>query len=128
MQTYASQQKQNDKDIQAVLVFHHDLKLVVLMSDGDDCPIWATWRENLFLPYANNKGADQPAHDPRSLISTFIVRCLDSIIPQGYVSEISNFKPLPSTCSWAGRFESTLVANPEDRFSCDEAHIIVCVV
>ena len=31
------------------------------------------------LPYANNKGADQPAH-PRSLISTFVVRCLDSII------------------------------------------------
>ena len=27
----------------------------------------------------NNKGADQPAH-PRSLISTFVVRCLDSII------------------------------------------------
>ena len=30
--------------------------------------------------YANNKGADQSAH-PRSLISTFIVRCLDNIIP-----------------------------------------------
>ena len=27
---------------------------------------------------ANNKGADQPAH-PGSLISTFVVRCLDSI-------------------------------------------------
>ena len=38
----------------------------------------ATSRENLFLPYANNKGADQSAH-PRSLISTFVVRCLDSI-------------------------------------------------
>ena len=31
------------------------------------------------MSYANNKGADQPAH-PRSLISTFIVRCLDNII------------------------------------------------
>ena len=29
--------------------------------------------------YANNKGADQHAH-PRSLISTFVVRCLDSMI------------------------------------------------
>ena len=29
--------------------------------------------------YANNKGADQPAH-PRSLIRTFVVRCLDSVI------------------------------------------------
>ena len=26
-------------------------------------------------------------------------------------------------CSWAGRFESTLVTNPKDRFSRDIAHI-----
>ena len=32
------------------------------------------------MPYANNKVADQPAH-PRSLISTSVVRCIDSIIP-----------------------------------------------
>ena len=32
------------------------------------------------MPYANNKGADQPAH-PRSLISTFIAHYLDSIMP-----------------------------------------------
>ena len=31
------------------------------------------------MPYANNKGADQPAH-PRSLSSAFIIRWLDSII------------------------------------------------
>ena len=31
------------------------------------------------MSYANNKGADQPAY-PRSLISDFIVRCLDSIM------------------------------------------------
>ena len=30
--------------------------------------------------HVNNKGADQPAH-PCSLISTFVVRYLDSIIP-----------------------------------------------
>ena len=30
------------------------------------------------MTYANNKGADQPAH-PHSLISTFVVRCLDRI-------------------------------------------------
>ena len=40
------------------------------------CPICATSGENLFMPYANNKGADQPAH-PLSRISTFIVRCLN---------------------------------------------------
>ena len=71
------------------------------------------------MPYANNKGADQPAH-PRSLISAFVVRCLDSIIP---LVSIRNFKPLPSFCDCAGRFESTLVANPEDRFSRDVAEI-----
>ena len=30
--------------------------------------------------YANEKGADQPVH-LSSLISTFVVHCLDSIIP-----------------------------------------------
>ena len=35
--------------------------------------------ENPFLPYANNKVADQSAH-LRSLISTFVVHCLDSIM------------------------------------------------
>ena len=32
------------------------------------------------MPYANNKGTDQPVH-ARSLISSFIVHCQDSIIP-----------------------------------------------
>ena len=52
-----------------------------VMVDG------ARSRENLFMPYANNKGADQPAH-PCSLISTFVVRCLDSIILLVSISEI----------------------------------------
>ena len=36
----------------------------------------------------NNKGADQPAH-PRSLISTFMVRCLEGIITLVSISKIS---------------------------------------
>ena len=40
------------------------------------------------LPYANNKVADQPAH-PHSLISAFVVHCLDSIIPLLAIAEIS---------------------------------------
>ena len=36
---------------------------------------------------------------------------------------IRNFKPLASFCGCAGRFESYLVENPEDRFSNDEAHL-----
>ena len=34
-----------------------------------------------------------------------------------------NFKPLLSFCGCAGWFESTLVADPEDRFSRDEAQM-----
>ena len=40
------------------------------------------------MSYANNKGADQPAH-PRSLISALVVRCLDSIISLDSIAEIS---------------------------------------
>ena len=40
------------------------------------------------MPYANNKGADQPAH-PRSLISAFVGHCLDSIISLVSIFEIS---------------------------------------
>ena len=40
------------------------------------------------MPFVNNKGADQPAY-PRSLISAFVVRCLDGIIPLPVVAEIS---------------------------------------
>ena len=42
------------------------------------------------MPYANNKGADQPAHS-RSLISTFVVRCLDSMIRILAISKVSRF-------------------------------------
>ena len=60
---------------------HHDnVTWHTQMNKSPMCHIWATSWENLFMPYANNKGADQPVH-PRSLISAFVVRCLDSIIP-----------------------------------------------
>ena len=46
------------------------------------------YAKTCLMLHANNKRADQPAH-PRSLISTFVVRCLDSIWPLVSVSEIS---------------------------------------
>ena len=46
------------------------------------------------MPYAINKGADQPAH-PRSLISTFVVCCLDSRIPILANLKISKLKLVP---------------------------------
>ena len=50
---------------------------------------WATSGGNLFLPYANNKDADQPVH-PRSLISVFVIRCLDSMMPLVSIFESSS--------------------------------------
>ena len=45
-------------------------------------------KKTCFMAYANNKGAFQTAH-PHSLISVFVVRSLDSIIPILVLSEIS---------------------------------------
>ena len=43
----------------------------------------------MFMPFVSNKGAaGQPAH-PRSLISAFVVRCLDSKMPLLATAEIS---------------------------------------
>ena len=52
------------------------------------------------MPYANNKGADQPAH-PRSLINAFVVHCLDSIIPLVSISKLSSLY-LSSVAAQAG--------------------------
>ena len=49
--------------------------------------LWAMSWENYLCP--NKKGADQPAH-LRSLISAFVVHCLDSIISLVSISEISS--------------------------------------
>ena len=45
---------------------------------------------NLAFIYVNNKDTDQPV-DLHSLISVFVVPCLDSIIPLVSISEISGF-------------------------------------
>ena len=39
------------------------------------------------MPYANNRGADHP----RSLISAFVVRCQDRMVPPVCTSETSRF-------------------------------------
>ena len=44
------------------------------------------------MPYANNKGADQTVQHPRSLISTFVVRCLDSTTPLVVIVVISRLQ------------------------------------
>ena len=69
--------------------------------------IWALSWKNLFLPYANNKGADQPdQHLCCSLLRQYnICSCC-----------VLNFKTIASLCGCAGRFESYLVANPKTGF------------
>ena len=70
------------------------------------------------MTYANNKGADQPAH-PCSLICAFVVRCLDSVMSLVSVTNISSL-PLASVAEQAS-LSLTWSETPEDTFSHDEA-------
>ena len=65
--------------------------------------------------------ADQPAH-PCSLISAFVVRCLDSVMSLVSVSKISSLM-LASVAEQAS-LSLTWSETREDMFSHDEAHII----
>ena len=60
-----------------------------------------------------------------SLISTFVVRCLDRIIPLVSISELSSLN-LASVAAQTGLFLNLSKTNPEDRFSRDEAYFVVC--
>ena len=72
------------------------------------------------MSYANNKGADQPAH-PHSLISAFVVRCLDSIISLDSMAEISRLQ-LASVAAQAGLCLAWS-KTPEDMFCRVMAHM-----
>ena len=63
---------------------------------------------------------EQQRHNPRSLISAFVVHCLDSTIPILAKSKSSRLH-LASEAEQAGL--STRLQTPEDRFSHDEAHL-----
>ena len=59
--------------------------------------IYGPRREKNCLPgFANNTGTDQPAH-PRSLISAFVIRFVESIICKLSTGEISIFWLVPVT-------------------------------
>ena len=72
------------------------------------------------MSYANNKGADQPAH-PRSLISAFVVRRLDSVMSLVSVTKISSLI-LASVADHAS-LSLTWSETPEDTFSHGVAHL-----
>ena len=67
-----------------------------------------------------NKGADQPAH-PRSLISAFVVRCLDSVMSLVCVTKLSSLM-LASVTEQAS-LSLTWSETPDNTFSHDEAQI-----
>ena len=72
------------------------------------------------MSYANNKGADQPVH-PHSLISAFVVRCLDSVMSLVSVTKFSSLM-LASVAEQAS-LSLTWSETPEDTFSHEEAHL-----
>ena len=81
-----------DKTVWDILSLFDGLQSMFIMEDCIlklSTNIWAASWENLFMPYLNHKGTDQPAQ-PRNLISAFVVRCLDSIIPLVAIPEISS--------------------------------------
>ena len=71
--------------------------------------------------YVNNKGADQLAH-PRSLMSAFVVRCLDSIISIVAIPKISSLY-LASVAAQAGLslpwLQTPKTGFLETRLKCD---------
>ena len=85
---------------------------------------WMTYQagpghaKTCLMPYANNKGADHPSH-PRSRISTFVVRCLDSMKCILALSKVSRFQ-LVSVAEQAG-LNLTWSKISEDTFSRDVA-------
>ena len=72
------------------------------------------------ISYANNNGADQPAH-LHGLISTFVGRCLDSAMSLVSVTKISSLM-LASVTEQAS-LSLICSETPEDMFSHDEAHL-----
>ena len=73
------------------------------------------------MSYANNKGADQPAHPhPRSLISAFVIHCLDNLMSLVSVTKISSLM-LASVAEQAS-LSLTWSETHEDTFS-HEAHM-----
>ena len=74
------------------------------------------------MSYANNKGADQPAH-PRSLISAFVVRCLDSVMSIVSVTKLSSL--LLASVAEQASLNPTWSETPENMFSHDEAQLLV---
>ena len=60
---------------------------------------------------------------PRSLVSAFVIRVLESCICKLGTGEFQFSRYMCSLCSWGDRFETRFDGNPKDRLSHDEAYI-----
>ena len=76
------------------------------------------------MSYANDNGTVQPAH-MRSLISAFVVRCLDSVMSLASVTKISSLMVV-AVAEQAG-LSLTWWETPKDTFSHAEARVIQAV-
>ena len=82
--------------------------------------------EKLYLmSYANNKGADQLVH-LHSLISAFVVHCLDSVM--SLVSVTKNSSLMLGSVGEQASLSLTWSETPEDTFSHDEAHLLIVLI
>ena len=86
-----------------------------IQNDARVQPFELHCEKNLFAPYTNNKGTYQPAHQ-RSLMSTFVVCCLDSITPLVVIWHfktlawvIPGWKPWRQVFSWWASFKLVIV-------------------
>ena len=70
--------------ISSKLSFGSSPLALLVVQNGLRCEKSCLWG------FANNKGADQPAH-PHSLASAFVIRLLESIISRLATSEVSCF-------------------------------------
>ena len=70
--------------------------------------------------YANDKGAGQPVH-PRSLISAFVVRCLDSVVYLVFVNKLSSL--LLASVAEEASLSLTWSETPKDTFNHGEAQM-----
>ena len=87
--------------------------------------IWAMSWENLFMPYVNNKGADQlcaSAQSDQRQISLRISTVWSApLLFAAWIDNTStcyrrNFKTLVSLCSWAGRLSLNWMQTPKTGF------------
>ena len=82
--------------------------------------IWASTPENL----SSEVCEQQRAQTSLRICAVWLAPCYSLIIKYHIKTcHERDFIFLASLCSWAGWFESHFFENPEDRFSCNEAHM-----